>query len=239
MAKEELHFFDKIDEKTVEEYLVNFEKAKKNQLVGEKTPTYSYDPMVPERMFAKLPDAKIIWILRNPIDRAYSNYWHAVKKGVEMDTFEDAVKDDDKRYKENIFRAYIRRSIYVEQIERYLEFYPLEQMYFITFEKLKNDPENEITKLVEFLKIPSFNFKEVPSSNKTYLPRSISLEYYSKKLFGKSIAWKLIHKLNASSTSGYVPMSQDIHERLVEYFKPYNEELSKYGIEIELWVEED
>lgn len=82
MPESEVHFFndDEAYEKGYQHYLNQFEYLQ-NKIVGEKTPTYSYLKKCPERIYDFNANVKLIWIFRNPVDRAYSNYWHAVKRG--------------------------------------------------------------------------------------------------------------------------------------------------------------
>lgn len=234
IPQNELHYFDKYFSSPLIEYLKNF--PDEARVAGEKTPTYSYDPEVPKRIYETFPNIKIIWIFRNPVDRAYSNYWHAYKKGTEMQSFEQAIKNDKKRYEENIFKAYLQRSKYVEQVQRYLEYFTIDQMHFLLFEQLKSNEIEEIEKITEFLNIPTFDITKLPKSNKTYLPRSVYLEHLAFKLFGRSVAWKVIHRLNKKTTPGYPKLEPSLREKLKKYFVPYNQDLSKIiGLDLEAW----
>jgi hypothetical protein len=220
----ELHYFDRDFDKPFKSYLNNF-PSDQHQVVGEKTPTYSYDPEVPKRIHEVLPDVKLIWILRNPVDRAYSNYWHAYKKGVELETFKKAIKNDNERYKK-----------YLEQIERYLKYFPLNQMHFLLFENLKSDEQKEINALTDFLGVPSFTIEELPKSNKTYLPKSIYVESIAQKIFGRSVFFKIIHHLNKKSAPGYPKLSKDLREQLNEYFSPHNQRLANLvSLNLKAW----
>lgn len=74
-----------------------FRDCESNKKIGEKTPYYMYHPKVPERMNEIIPEAQLIFILRNPVDRAYSHYWHEVRKGRERFSFEGAIEKEEKR----------------------------------------------------------------------------------------------------------------------------------------------
>lgn len=132
MPNREVHFFNNEDnyKKGVKWYKKQFKKASNDSVIGEKTPTYSYLKKVPKRIHDILPEVKLIWIFRNPVDRTYSNYWHAYKKGMERLSFEKAIKNEKQGIKENIFYGYKKRSIYVEQVKRYLKFFPKNKMFF-------------------------------------------------------------------------------------------------------------
>lgn len=238
LPEKELNYFDRHYNKPVDFYLKQFETGtgKSSLVFGEKTPTYSYDPNVPPRIQEYFPDIKLIWIFRDPVKRAYSNYWHAYKKGEELESFEQAVEADKKRYEKNIFKAYIRRSIYVEQLERYLYYFNKEQMHFLLFEDLVSKPQETVNKISSFLGVKKFKVSELPKSNKTYLPRNIQVEYYAAKLFGRSFLWKVIHKLNQKNVSGYPPINEETKNDLKAYFKPYNKRLSELtGLNLDSW----
>ncbi|RLF35719.1 MAG: sulfotransferase, partial [Thermoplasmata archaeon] len=79
----EPHFFSRNYEKGIEWYESLFEKHKKEKAVGEKSPSYFFDPKVPLRIKKHIPDVKLIFIFRDPIKRAYSEYWHNVIHGTE------------------------------------------------------------------------------------------------------------------------------------------------------------
>ena len=73
-----------------------YKKTNQRLLSGEATPAYLFYPMVPGRMKEILPDVKLIVILRNPVDRAYSHYHHSLRKNMEPMSFEKAIKSEEK-----------------------------------------------------------------------------------------------------------------------------------------------
>jgi hypothetical protein len=77
-------------------------KSKERSFVtGEASPYYLFHPHAPKRVASAIPKVKIIVLLRNPIDRAYSHYHHALKQGNETLSFEDAIgKEEERLYKE-------------------------------------------------------------------------------------------------------------------------------------------
>src|ERR1051326_983405 len=82
----EMHFFDS-DSKTREWYRPRFAEARRQTAVGEATPNYLYEPAAIKRMAAIVPEARLIAILRDPVDRAYSHYWQNRSLGKETMTF--------------------------------------------------------------------------------------------------------------------------------------------------------
>lgn len=248
MPSGEVHFFYDQGrgnfEKGVEWYKKKFEGATSGQIVGEKTPTYSYLPGVAERIYDLIPDAKLIWIFRNPIDRAYSNYWHTVRAGLEPLGFEKAVRSEQER---DIWKGYLRRSLYAEQVDRYLEYFDKEQMHFCLFEELKEDPESVLENVYRFISVDSKHASQLnphARKNVTRIPRSKLFRCLTRSVLNEvpllsSITFRLDHKFNQRSEPGYPEMDQTLKRELINYFKPYNQKLaSQTGLDTKIWERE-
>jgi len=152
----ELHFWNRKgqyqDGAGLSTYLENFAEAKPNQIKGEKSPSYLVSQEAPERIHKHFPEVKIIAILRNPIDRAYSAYWHGRRVGAieTATTFGEAVRN----YKVNQGKPYgdmITAGFYSEQIARYLNFFPLKQLHVISFESTLTQSGDELHGVLKFL----------------------------------------------------------------------------------------
>ncbi|QJA05897.1 sulfotransferase domain-containing protein [Thermosulfurimonas marina] len=152
-----------------------FGKWNGEKAVGEIDPEYMYFEYVPERIYKHLgKDVKIIFMLRNPVDRAYSHYWMSYRRGYETETFERAIELEEERIKINEFHknhfSYIDRGLYAKQIKRYLKFFSKENMFFIIFEtEFLKDREKTIKSLLKFLEVDTkvvldLNIKSNPAS---------------------------------------------------------------------------
>jgi [heparan sulfate]-glucosamine 3-sulfotransferase 3 len=142
-------------------------------LFGEKTPTYSYQRDCAERIHQLAPDVKLIWIFLDPVERAYSNYLHRRKKGSDLVEFTEAVATESERIKTDRFFGYVERSKYILQIERYLQYFTLDQMHFLTFEALLEQPLDALNGIATFLGRPLFEATHEPiHSNETRMPLS-------------------------------------------------------------------
>lgn len=146
---EEINYFDKDSnyKKGEKWYSSWFKSFTSQNIIGEKTPAYCYDPKVAERIYQQNPKMKLIWILRNPVKRTYSNYWHYIRIGKENLSVGDCLDLEDERVKKDIYKGYFKRSVYVDQVNRYLQFFPTEQMHFIIFEDFVNNPERGLVEL--------------------------------------------------------------------------------------------
>jgi len=127
------------------------------KIIGEIDPSYMYFDYVPERIYKHLgKDLKLIFILRNPVDRAYSHYWMSYRRGYEKETFENAVELEPTRLKIDEFHklhfSYISRGLYAKQLKRYLNYFSKRNMFFIIFEEdFIKKREKTIKSLLTFL----------------------------------------------------------------------------------------
>lgn len=246
MPDGEVHFFYEEGkghwQDGIQWYRGQFQEALPEQVAGEKTPTYSYLPGVAERIHNVLPDVKLIWIFRDPIDRAYSNYWHAVRSGIEPLGFAEAVRREDDR---DIWKGYVRRSQYAEQVSRYLDYFDREQMHFSLFEDLKAEPRSVLEELFQFLDVdPGYSdqLNQRARKNVTKIPRSTTFRYWTRSVLDeipilRSLAFRLDRRFNQRSEPGYPDMDDGVQRHLENHFQPYNEKLQeKTGLDPTAWA---
>lgn len=209
----EVHFFDLNFNKGASWYESQFnlnQKTSNNKYItGEASPYYIFHPLVPKRVFELLSDVKLIVLLRNPIDRAFSHYWYEKQTGAEDHSFIDAINSEPKRLEgeeqkilqnHNYYSfthqnfSYLSRGIYVDQLKHWMSYFPRKQFLVIKSEDFFSATSDTLKKIFEFLDVQDFN-----------------LTSYEKYNLGK-----------------YVPMDDAVVKMLVEYFKPYNEQLYSY-----------
>jgi hypothetical protein len=153
-ARKELHFFDspELFDHGAEWYRRCFPRLStengQRAITGEATPYYLFDPPVAKRMAEIVPKARLIALLRNPIDRAYSHYQMQVKRGTEPRTFEEAIEQQHS--------SYISRGIYVEQLLRWFEFFGKEQMLILKSEDFFERPVETLQLVLTFLDLPKW-----------------------------------------------------------------------------------
>ncbi len=159
----------------------------------EASPNYVFHPRAPARASGLLPDAKLVVLLRNPVERAFSHYQHEVRAGREPLSFEAALEREPDRLagqEERVaadasFRSlawerfsYVSRGHYADQLERWLQFYPRERILVVPSEELYADPATTYRGLLVFLGLPDW----VPAAFRNYSygasagPRSASSE---------------------------------------------------------------
>jgi Sulfotransferase domain len=153
-ARKELHFFDnpELFDHGAEWYRRCFprlgSKDGQRSMTGEATPYYLFDPPVAKRMAHIVPKARLIALLRNPIDRAYSHYQMQVKRGTEPRTFEEAIEQQHS--------SYMSRGIYVDQLLRWFEFFGKEQMLILKSEDFFERPIETLKVVLAFLDLPEW-----------------------------------------------------------------------------------
>lgn len=121
-----------------------FAAAREGQRCGEASTCYSRHPHfgdVPGRIHAVMPDVKLIYIMRHPVERAYSHYGHEMRFEVTA-TFEEALQRD---------RSIIDASLYIRQIEQYLQQFPREQILLLTLDDFEVDPAAVMDSVQAFL----------------------------------------------------------------------------------------
>ena len=193
-------------------------RKKRDILTGEATPDYIFHPLVPKRIKKNIPHVKLIALLRNPVDRAYSQYSMFFKTKLETLSFEAALQQEEKRIageREKIFEdenyyssaltnySYLYRGIYVDQLKLWYEVFPKEQILIIKSEDMSSEYQSEKTKkqICEFLDIP-FNpipfrtVKELKYSKMNPKTRKYLINFFKShnqrlyKFLGKNFNWE-------------------------------------------------
>jgi len=177
---------------------------RKHFMTFDVTPFYIYNPDAAERIRDTLPHVKIIVVLRNPVDRAYSNYNLGVRNKDEKRSFEEAIKFEvnkiheygdlpkDKKYFEQIVAySYIARGFYAEQIAIWFKLFSKDQIFIISSEDLEEKENDTLTTIFDFLELPKCKINDLAKMNK----------------------------------ADYPPMDPQTRSKLIDYFRPHNEKL--------------
>jgi hypothetical protein len=141
---------------------------------GESTPFYLYDRAAPARIAQAVPEARIIVVLRDPVDRAYSNWMHLWSDGLEpIADFEAACAAEDERIGAGFapFWHYRRLGCYGEQLERLFGLFPREQVCVIHYRDLVHRPHQTLDVLCRFLGVETGRDLAVPHENTRRLTR--------------------------------------------------------------------
>ena len=169
-AWKEVSFFDRHWARGTRWYRGNFPLRRGALAIGEASPSYLFHPLAPQRVREVVPSARLVALLRNPVDRALSHYHHAVAFGREPLSFEEALDREDERLAGEVERlvadpryfsrgwwdhTYVARGLYAEQLERWLAVFPREQLLVLPTEELARDPAGTHAIVLAFLGVPS------------------------------------------------------------------------------------
>ncbi len=153
----DVHFFDVDREegalnfkKGFEWYLDHFQYAQKESAVGEKTADYLSDSKAPYLIKEYLGDVKLILILRDPVERAVSHFWHSRHRMHKAETFDEMLLSPDP-----MSADVLRDGFYWRHVSRYLEVFDRSQILVLINEKLLEDPHNELKKACSFINVDS------------------------------------------------------------------------------------
>ena len=201
----ELHFFENANNysKGLGWYEKQFAGCKGEKAVGECTPFYMYDDTCAEKIKKAFPEIKILFILRNPVDRAYSNYWHQVRGGKEFLPFEAALEREQRRIKKSRFHSltysYLDKGFYSIQIKRFFDLFDSKQLCIVIFEEFKKHPDKVLNQIYDFLGVDAINHQDAVVSsikNKSIVPRSVYMQFFARKVLKTSAAFRAVAKIN-------------------------------------------
>jgi hypothetical protein len=221
-----VHYFDTAYDRGMDWYIGHFPTARKAEAVrgsvgvrgitGESSPYYMYHPLAPQRIARDLPEVRLLVLLRDPVERAYSAHAHELARGFETEPFERALELEagriagqrelmlaDPTYNSDHFQhnAYVTRGQYVEQLEHLESLFGRERLHVVDSDDFFADPRPAFDAVCDFLGLP----------------------HWDDIAFGK-------HNARARS-----PMSAELRERLHEHYRPYDERLATWWGRVPSW----
>jgi hypothetical protein len=176
---------------------------------GEGSPYYAFHPLVPRRVAQTLPDVKLILMVRDPVERAYSQYQHELARGFEEVSFEEAIdlepgrlagerermiEDPSYNSFHHQHHSYLARGRYMEQIRAWLEHVDGGRLLIVGMEEFFSEPERGFGEVLRFLGLPAW--------------RPASFERYNARR--------------------YAQLDPAIRQRLIDHFREPNAELERY-----------
>jgi len=202
----EVSYFDRHYARGPSWYRGNFPNLlrARGELVGEASPSYLFHPLAPQRVKELLPEARLVALVRNPVDRALSHYNHEVALGREPLSFEDARLRADPRYFSSEWwsHTYKARGRYAEQLEHWLEVFPREQLLILPSEDLLGEPERAHAQVLAFLGAPPHRLDSYPRVFERQYEgmkpetRARLADYFAEpnrrlyELLGRDLAWR-------------------------------------------------
>ncbi len=169
-------------------------------ITGEASPSYIYSKQVMIRIKQLFPNVKLIAMLRNPIERTISEYYHAANHGIEKRSLEEIIEIEKKQLatfsRSEVMQTfgYLQNSIYVEKIAKWMDEFPSENILIIESESLFDNTASTMKEVCQFLNIP-------------------------EQKSDRHIAYNV---------GTYPAVSTEIRQKLKEFFIPYNQKLEEY-----------
>lgn len=141
------HRYSESRQDYIQWYRQLFAESRSTQVIGERSTTYMASQVAPYRIREEVPGARLIFMLRDPVPRAYSNYWHLLRSGEVAGSFENALL-----YRPTVL---FERGLYRPQIDRYLDKFTRDQMLFVLFEEFIENPRACLKTVCEFIGVDS------------------------------------------------------------------------------------
>jgi hypothetical protein len=234
MPHKEIHFFDRRFELGVDWYRSRFAGWAGQPAIGEATPTYMYEPAAVERIATILPRARLVAMLRNPVDRAYSHYWMEHARGRDPRSFEDAVAGE----LSGDGSGYLARGEYLGQLDRLASAFDASQVHVALLEDLHSSPELTYAAVCRFLDVDDgFRPAELGRSvNRFVRFRSMRVRALRRSLPQALGIGRIVGRLNAR-TDGYPSLDAALRAQLVARFEPERQALAaRLGRDLDVWA---
>jgi hypothetical protein len=148
-----------------------FSDVSNEKAIGERSSLLLTSKAAIQRMKKHIPDAKLIFCLRNPIERAWASYRYTVLEGLEQLSFSEAIEQEEDRrqnavgkWKEVLPYAYVERSHYADQLTKFINVFGREKLFLICSEEFGKKPQETLSNICQFIGVnPDFEF-ELPAN---------------------------------------------------------------------------
>jgi hypothetical protein len=234
---------------SLEDYVAQFEGSDDYPARGEISPLYLYLPQSAERIRHYIPEAKILAVLRQPAERAYSHYLMMRRDGLETLGFEDALAAEDERVAGRYGHRwhYLRRGFYAAQLKPYFANFRRERIKIYLYEDYVSDSVGFAQDIFRFLNVDdSFVPDMSVRHNESKLPRSRSLQVFltepraAKNLFKTFIPARWSRRIGDRLRGKNLtrpPLSADVRRQLTEVYREDIKELQDMlGRDLSHWL---
>ncbi|MCP4609543.1 MAG: sulfotransferase domain-containing protein [Planctomycetes bacterium] len=204
---------------TIEKYMNLFEDATHELVIGEASPRYMWSPVAAERIKELIPEAKLLAVLRNPADRAFSDYMMGVTRREDKREMEDALSEDG---------HYIQLGFYHGQLKRYFDIFPRDQIKIYLFEELKQDTLSVMRDVFDYLGVDTTFEPDVISrhnvggtpKNKTLNMLLMKIEHTDTiKTMAPSWAARGYRSIRKKNLGDKAEFSRDLRRRLIDIYR--------------------
>jgi len=215
----EVHFFNQEENyaRGLDWYRQRMPKSSAKQLTIEKTPAYFITSNVPERVFNMSKDVKLLVIVRDPTERAISEYTQlALKHNSSLLPFEEYVVKNGNVINDK--RSVVKSGVYIRHLRHWMKFFPLSQIHFVSGEQLVQNPAPELNLVENFL-----NLRPMITEKNFYINKTKGFPCFIGKigLHGK----RKTGCLKGNKGRKHVQVRSDVRTLLQDYYRPFNNEL--------------
>ena len=214
----EPHFFSLHRSYGLDWYAGLYRGARPDQRCGDITPAYLVHPGAVADMAQTLPDAKVVVVLRNPVDRAYSHFWLNQWKGVERNDFEGGLAAEPDRLRRNprsVQYAYVRSGHYARWLRELYDHVPEERVHVVLFDDMVANLGETLAGVCRHIGVTPPDRVEKKHTNHHGPVRSVWVSTVARHVPGP--ACRTLRRWN-SSPGKYPPMAPETRARLVDAF---------------------
>lgn len=191
---------------------------------------YLYSAKAPLELRHYDPDAKIVLILRNPIDRAYSHYTMALKYGLEQEEPLNAFKREAALHPAHWGQdeCYLELGQYANQLQRWLECFPLDQLHIIWYDDFTANPQKAMDGLMKYLDLPTFVLQQTDQLNVGAVPKYATLNKWAMRTLSplrEKLPKSLVHWLKKKTQVAAPELDPETRSFLAEAFTEQIEQL--------------
>jgi hypothetical protein len=222
--KKEVNYFDLHYDLGIDWYQAHFRHCRGEAAVGEASPDYLHGQWsendIPALIYKALPDVKLIACLRNPVDRAFSRYLNAFAKHDYNLAFDFEQKLAHRP-------QFIREGFYYDHLQRFLKWFPRDQLLVVFFDDLRNDPKGFMSQIYEFIGVDSSfhaGLEKVQinaAAGKRNLAKSRAAWYLSRAL-SRARLYRASDWVRRSNTAGVPQLTDRMRNQLIEIYKENN-----------------
>ena len=200
--KKQKLYYDAEKIQTFDQYEQLFSQAKDRKIIGEGSVSYLFYPNVAHDLFKYNPEANIIVLLRNPVERALSHFLMDSRLGFIQDSAEDIFYKNSKHKNAHLwFQQVFELGLYSTQLKRYFEYFPEKQIHIFFYDEIKKDTNAFFQEVCNKLELSHVEFNFSSSNRNVFeapkgkaiasLYKSERLRQLSKFLFPKSLVGKI------------------------------------------------
>lgn len=187
-------------------------ETNKRQLTIEKTPSYFVTKGIPAKVYKMSKKTKLIVVFRDPVTRAISDYAQLVSRNPKVKSFEEMVFVNNRTKIIDTSWTIVKIGVYAQHLARWLEYFPIRQMHFVSGENLIKNPAGEMKRIQEFLGLEQYITAENFTFNQTK-----GFPCYKKET--QRNKW---HCLNDEKGRRHPGIQYSVKTRLEHFYRPFN-----------------